>query len=188
MSLPDPDDNTLIRRTREGDLDAFGVLVVRYRHRATGLAYRFLGDAEDARDVSQEAFAKAFRSLPAYRDGTRFDRWLMRIVANTARDLLRTRTRRGPHTPIDSIADVPADSLTPDRAAELGDLHARLARELALLPQRQRMVFVLHEQESMSHAEIAEALGEKVGTVRWLLFRAREQLRDRLADLVEGGE
>ncbi len=188
MSLPDPDDNTLVRRTREGGLDAFGVLVLRYRHRATGLAYRFLGDAEEARDVSQEAFAKAYGSLSSYRDGTRFDSWLLRIVANTARDLLRTRTRRGPHTPIDSIVDLPADSLTPDRAAELGDMHARLARELALLPQRQRMAFVLHEQEGMPHAEIAEVLGEKVGTVRWLLFRAREQLRDRLADLLEDRE
>jgi RNA polymerase sigma-70 factor (ECF subfamily) len=75
MSLPDPDDNTLIRRTREGDLDAFGVLVVRYRHRATGLAHRLLGNAEDARDVSQDAFARAFHSLASYQDGTRFDPW-----------------------------------------------------------------------------------------------------------------
>ena len=169
-------------------MDAFGVLVLRYRHRATGLARRLLGDAEEARDVSQDAFAKAYRCLSTYRDGTAFDRWLLRIVANTARDVLRTRTRRGPHRPIDTVADLPADSLTPDQSAELGDLHARLARELSLLPQRQRMAFVLHEQEGMPHAEIAQALGEKVGTVRWLLFRARDQLRDRLADFLEGGE
>lgn len=187
MHLPEPDDNTLIQRTREGDLDAFGELVVRYRRRATGLAYRFVGNTEDARDVSQDAFAKAYASLDTYRAGTQFDRWLLRIVANTARDMLRARQRRGPHTPLDSISALPADSLTPDRAAELGDLQARLDQELALLPYRQRMAFVLHEQEDMSHAEIAGVLCEKVGTVRWLLFRAREQLRDRLADLLEDG-
>lgn len=188
MSLPDPDDNTLVQRTREGDLDAFGELVLRYRRRATGLAYRFVGNAEDARDVSQDAFAKAYASLGAYRDGTHFDRWLLRIVANAARDLLRARRRRGPHAPLDSIATLPSDSLTPDRTAELGDLRERLASELALLPHRQRMTFVLHEQEDMSHAEIAAVLEEKIGTVRWLLFRAREQLRDRLSDLLDNGE
>jgi RNA polymerase sigma-70 factor (ECF subfamily) len=188
MSPSDPDDNTLIRRTREGDIDAFGVLALRYRRRATGLAYRFVGNVEDARDVSQDAFAKAYASLDSYRDGTRFDRWLLRIVANGARDMLRARSRRGVREPVDSIAALPADSLTPDRAAELGDLNSRLAAELSLLPYRQRMAFVLHEQEDMPHAEIASLLDEKVGTVRWLLFRAREQLRDRLSDLLETDE
>ena len=150
----------------------------------TRLAYRFVHNVEDARALSQEGFVRAFQRLRSYRSGSRFDRWLSCIVANAARDFLRRRKRVAMDGVEERLARLPASSPTPDQVAEWDDLNASFRRERAALPYTWRSVFVLHEQEQLSHAEIGGLLDENVRTVRWRLYKARQRLRERRADFL----
>jgi RNA polymerase sigma-70 factor (ECF subfamily) len=171
-----------VAATREGDLAAFEELVRRYRVRMTRLAHRFTQNVEDARDLSQDGFVRAYENLHRYRLGTKFHRWLCRIVANAARDFLRRRRHLPSESPDGDADGTPSRDPTPLAAAEANDLRSALRRELASLPESWRLVFALHEQEGHKHDEIAKALGENARTVRWWLYKARKRLRERLAD------
>ena len=174
-------DDDLVAMTVRGDLSAFEELVRRYRDPMTRLAYRFLGNVDDAQDVSQDGFVRAYRQLRRYRNGTRFDRWLSRIVANVARDVLRRRTRVGPIPGADEVDSIPDPGPDPAQSASASEIGSALERELAALPDDWRIVFALHEQEGFKHDEIAQLLGENVRTVRWRLYKGRQRLRSRLA-------
>jgi RNA polymerase sigma-70 factor (ECF subfamily) len=182
------DDRTLIARCLQGRVEAFGELVRRYQDRLYNSVYRFLGNAEDARDVVQEAFLSAFRALRKFRGRSRFFTWLYRIALNHAVDLKRrgkflrplseASSDRPGHEPADrSVLTNPAWHL--DRLEE----DERLQQALARLSEEFRLVLILRDIEEMSYDQIAEVLAIPVGTVRSRLHRARLELRRLLEEM-----
>jgi RNA polymerase sigma-70 factor (ECF subfamily) len=191
---PEPeDDRALVRRAQQGEREAFATLVRRHQDRAFNLAYQMVRHREDALDVAQEAFARAYTSLPSFKGDATFGTWLHRIVVNLAIDSLRRR-RRGGETPYDDwrgLPEEPDGELTapddPGMALEAKQTRALLARGIAELPPAQRAALILREVEGLSYEEIARAVGCSPGTVMSRLFYGRRRLRQvlkaRLADL-----
>jgi RNA polymerase sigma-70 factor (ECF subfamily) len=180
------DDRDLVERARRGDRESFGTLVRRHQDRAFNLAYQMVRNREDALDISQEAFARAYTSLPAFKGEASFTTWLHRIVVNLAIDSLR-RKQRGAIATYDDTRAAPeerdADLFTPeDPATALENRQVRdlLARGIAQLPPAQRAVLVLREIEGMSYEEISRAVGCTLGTVMSRLFYARRKLQQVL--------
>jgi len=174
-----PSDAELAVRARAGDLAAFDRLVERHLRRAYALAYWVLGDREDAEDVVQEAFVRAYTNLHRY-DGRRpFAPWFYRILLNRALNWRRSRQRRRTEAlPLEH----PASDPPPDRAAERAEARAQLEAALAALTPVQRAIVELFELEGMTSEEIGAALGLRPGTVRWHLHRARALLRAQLGE------
>ena len=181
-----PDDRCLVERARQGEHEAFGTLVRRHQDRAFNLAYQIVRNREDALDIAQEAFAKAYTSLPAFKGDAAFGTWLHRIVVNLAIDTLRRR-RRGSEAsyddsrgiPEDPEADVPAPD-DPAAAVEAKQTRALLVRGIGQLPPAQRAVLILREIEGLSYEEIARSVGCSLGTVMSRLFYARRKLQQAL--------
>ena len=191
-------DAETIRAVLSGDVDRYAELVEKYHGQAIRLAFSFLGNYEDARDVSQDAFVSAYRSLGRFRAASRFSTWLYRIVVNKCKDACRRRARQ-PAT----VASVgtsepeadPDDGLFVVDVADPGaDPSGRLAhRELARalsdaigeLSLKQRAAFVLHHVHGLSLEEASGVMGCRVGTVKSHVFRATESLRRRLTPWVE---
>ncbi len=187
------DDRSLVEAAARGDRDAFGVLVQRHQGRAFNLAYQVLRNREDALDVAQEAFVKAFASLPGFKAGSTFTTWLHRIVVNLAIDTLRRRRRSEGREYDDrrAIAEEAAAEIeapgNPVAELEMKQVRTLLGRGIAALPPAQRAVVVLREVEGMSYEAIAKAVGCSLGTVMSRLFYGRRKLqrifRAHLADL-----
>jgi RNA polymerase sigma-70 factor (ECF subfamily) len=180
-------DAQLIGRTLAGEPAAFGQLVLRYQDRLYNSLVRVLGSAEDARDAVQDAFVQAFVKLETFRGSSAFYTWLYRIAFNQAmsharrqrptRSLDDERTDRG-HEPVDSQPP-------PDARLDASERAAQVHRALAALSAEYREVIVLREIDGCKYEQIAEILELPIGTVRSRLFRARLELRDRLAPMVE---
>jgi RNA polymerase sigma-70 factor, ECF subfamily len=167
----------LIDAARVGDADAFDELVRRHMHRAFAVAYRVLGQRQDAEDVVQDAFVAALVKLDSFERGRPFGPWLLRIVANRGINLRKSRTLR--HTePIPE--QVASREASPHQAAERSELRAGLQLALAGLPERQRWIVELFELDGFTSPEIAEMLEIPEGTVRWHLHQARQVLRAAL--------
>lgn len=181
----------LVQRAQGGEIAAFNMLVIRHQNAAYSLAFRFLRTREAAEDVTQEAFVRAWRAIDTFR-GERFRSWLLRIVANAARDELRRRKRR-PQRSLDETwddsdmasIDPVEPGLGPQERAEQAELRGVLERALAELPEEWRMVVLLSDVHGMSYEEIAEAVDAPLGTVKSRLSRARGRLRQLL---IESGE
>jgi RNA polymerase sigma-70 factor (ECF subfamily) len=190
------DEAELIRRSRGGDTEAFGVLVESYQRRIFATVYRILGNSEDAREMAQEAFLRAWSKLDSFREGARFSTWLYTIALNLTRSELRKRKVRRDVKPVsldavrsgdDGPRPDPEDPEDPpDAAVERSEVYERARREIEALDPASREVVVLRDMQSLSYEEIAEALGVPIGTVRSRLHRARETLRERLSPLVSG--
>ncbi len=186
------DDAEAIRRVRAGEADAFGVLVDRYGARIARLVRGFVRNEEDARDVAQDAFLKAFARLHRFDGRSSFYTWLYRIAANTAMDHNKKVRRRPPALRLEpaggeegdrAAADPPAPGPSPVEGAARSELRRRIDEALDTLPDAYREVIVLRELEGLSYEDIARALRVSRGTVESRLFRAREALRGRLAHL-----
>lgn len=187
------DDRGLVELARRGDRDAFGILVRRHQNRAFNLAYQMVRNREDALDIAQEAFARAFASLPAFKGEASFTTWLHRIVVNLAIDSLRRKRRAGETVYNDTQAapeEQGAEPSAPDdpaAALETKQVRALLAQGIAQLPPAQRAVLILREIEGLSYEEISRAVGCNIGTVMSRLFYARRKLQQalkpRLSDL-----
>ena len=173
----------LLRRVQSGEAEAFEELVRAHEKTVYNLALRMLGDPQDAEDISQEAFLKAWRSLPEFRGESKFSVWLYRIVSNLCLDRLRRRSRR----PESSLTtededgeqpqwDVPDESLSPERLLERKLTREAVQRGLETLPAEQRQILLLREIRGMSYEEIGEALDLEPGTVKSRIFRARKKL------------
>lgn len=177
------DDRELLERARRGDREAFGGLVRRHQDRAFHLAYQIVRNREDALDISQEAFARAFTSLPTFKGEASFTTWLHRIVVNLAIDSLRREQRGGGAAYDDTRAaseDAGAESPAredPAATLESRQVRALLARGIAQLPPAQRAVLVLREIEGLSYGEISRTVGCTPGTVMSRLFYARRRLQ-----------
>ncbi|MEQ9399575.1 MAG: sigma-70 family RNA polymerase sigma factor [Longimicrobiales bacterium] len=172
-----PGDGDLVQRARRGDEFAFGQLVRKYQRAAYSVAYSVTGRHEDAEDAAQESFLVALERLEECRSPERFAGWLMTIVRNRSRNLVRRESlREMDPVPIGASARGP----TPDRVTETRELRSRLSEALDGLPEVQREIVLLHDLEGWKHREIAERLSLPSGTVRSHLHFARKALRKAL--------
>jgi len=184
------DDQALIDRCRDGDVAAFEPLVEKYRERAWRLAFSVLRDREDAWDVAQEAFIRAWQALPSFRGQSAFYTWLFRIVMNAAADRARQRAARGrafgtERVPEEDWERVMVDpGVAPDERARRAEERERLMRALGALPAPQRTIIMLSDLEGLSYREIAEVLGIPMGTVMSRLHNARKRLRRVLGPIL----
>ena len=181
-----------VRLAQSGDDDAFSALVRLFHKRAISVAYRFLGNADDAIDVSQSAFLRAYRSLGQLEDPARFPAWLMRIVCNLALNYRRFRKLRAMAT-LDEAAlrsESWMDRSTGSRfnhakssaASPLSEeLNEAVTRAVESLPEKQRMALVLFSVEGLPQKEVADVLECSVELVKWNVFQARKKLRELLA-------
>ena len=177
-------DAELIGRFRAGDSSAFDEIVARYERRVFAIALRICRHHEDARDVTQDVFVTALRSLSAFRGEAQLATWLHRVTVNAALDLVRRRGRReGPG--LDEVGDRPASEPGPESAA----IESVRAREVHLALGRiaddQRAVIALHDLQGLDYSEVAAALDVPVGTVKSRLHRARLALAKELGHLRE---
>lgn len=173
----------VIRRVGEGDVNAFEALVAAYEKNVYNLALRMTGNAQDAEDMAQEAFIKAYNSLPSFRGDSKFSVWLYRIVSNVCLDFLRRQNRR----PTASLSvededgeetqfDVPDESQSPELLLERSLTRDAVQRGLLSLSGEQRQILLLREIQGLSYEEIAQALDLETGTVKSRIFRARKRL------------
>ena len=186
------DDAALIERCRAGDIAAFEPLVEKYRQRVWRLAYNVVRDREEAWDVAQEAFVRAWQALPNFRGQSAFYTWLFRIVMNVAADRIRARSARGrafgteriPEEDWDRVLVDQPDDARPDAAAAGSEQRARIEQALATLSADHRRIVVLSDIEGLSYKEIAEVLEIPMGTVMSRLHNARKRLKAALGPLL----
>ena len=169
-------DTKLVRRVQKGDKGAFDLLVLKYQHKIVNLVMRYVRDPEQALDITQEAFIKAYRALPRFRGDSAFYTWLYRIAVNTAKNHLAAQRRR----PMDIELDL--------QDPEQYDLHAQLKetveRAIQALPEDLRTAIILRELDGMSYDEIAQTMECPVGTVRSRIFRARDAIAKKVGALI----
>lgn len=176
------DDRTLVAQTLAGRSEAFGTLVERYDRAVYHLAYRTLRDSEEARDVAQEAFFKAFRSLRTFRPDAKFSTWIFSIAYHACCDRLGRRKRYSN----EELPDRADPGAGPEQEAIAGDEARRLRAAIARLPEKYRSVITLYHLQGRQYDEIAQVLEIPIGTVKTHLFRAKEQLRRMLNETATG--
>jgi RNA polymerase sigma-70 factor (ECF subfamily) len=179
-------DEELVAKSIRGDADSFNELVVRWERPIYALAYRTIGREEDARDVCQETFLRAFRALPGFRGQAKFSSWLYRIALNLCRDWIR-RERRAPVVQPPEDVDLIEMAAAAEPSESIEDLVARkdlsrmVERAMALLPEEQRTAIVLKEYHGLTFQEIAELVGCPLSTVKTRLYQGLIVLRRELA-------
>ncbi len=174
----------LVDAARDGSRGAFDELVRRTYHETYTLAFRLLGHEEDARDVTQETYLRAFRALPDFRGDAKFTTWLYRITANCASTHLGRRARHRHDELHDDLAVADVDpSRDPEQRGEVGALRAELVVALRKLPPKLRAVVVLRDIYDLSHDEIATELSISESAAKVRLHRARRKLREDLLPL-----
>lgn len=182
-------DDQLVARCRRGDLEAFGMVYARFSRQVYRFSYHMLGDPDEADDIKQDTFVKAYQAMPGFRGDCSLQTWLLKIAGNLCRDRIKTRTRRGEMELLPEIEDClhDASSLGADPAdtLERKDMRAAVHRVLAGLPEAQREIIALRDIEEMSYQEIAAVLGCSVPSVKLRLFRARRGFRDRMESLLK---
>ncbi|MDA0978788.1 MAG: RNA polymerase sigma factor RpoE [Proteobacteria bacterium] len=190
MSTTEQTDQQLVERVQRGDKRAFDLLVLKYQHKIVGLVGRYIRDSDEVKDVTQEAFIKAYRALPRFRGESAFYTWLYRIAINTAKNYLVSRSRRPPDTDID-VSDgefqtesaVLRDDDTPEDSMATDQLEKVIFQSIDELPEELKVAVTLREFEGLSYEEIAEVMDCPVGTVRSRIFRAREAIEKSIAGI-----
>ncbi|MEM8982204.1 MAG: RNA polymerase sigma factor RpoE [Pseudomonadota bacterium] len=184
-------DGLLVKRVQAGDKTAFDTLVSKYQHKIVNLVTRYVKDTDEALDVSQEAFLKAYRALPNFRGDSAFYTWLYRIAVNTAKNHLVAAKRR----PMDYDLDLQdpeqydmharlKDGDTPEAVTLKDEMHAVIEQTIRGLPDDLRTAILLREVDGLSYEEIAVAMECPVGTVRSRIFRAREAIANNIDPLM----
>lgn len=185
-----PDDRLLVERCQAGDLSAFEPLVEKYRQRVWRLAFNVLRDREEAWDVAQDAFIRAYQALPSFRGQSAFYTWLFRIVMNLAADRARQRAARGrafgtERVPEEDWERLMADQgASPDSTAAQTEDRERIEKALETLSSDHRAIIMLCDVEGLAYREIAEVLDVPIGTVMSRLHNARKRLRQALTPLL----
>jgi RNA polymerase sigma-70 factor (ECF subfamily) len=185
-------DQQLVERAQRGDKRAFELLVMKYQRKLGRLLSRFVRDAAEVEDVTQEAFIKAYRALPSFRGESAFYTWLYRIGINTAKNYLVALGRRAPTTTgfdneeAEGFEDAEQlrDSSTPESELEGKEIAATVNRAMDALPADLRTAITLREIEGLSYEEIASVMNCPVGTVRSRIFRARDAIAAELRPLL----
>ena len=179
----------IVRKVLGGDANAFETLVLEYEKNVYNIALRMTGNSEDAADMTQEAFVKAYNSLQSFRGDSKFSVWLYRIVSNVCLDFLRSKNRR-PTVSLsvedddgeDAQLDVADESQSPELLLDRKLTRDSVRRGLDSLPPDYRQILLLREIQGLSYDEIAQALSLEVGTVKSRIFRARKRLCTFLID------
>ncbi len=184
-------DKILVERVCQGDKKAFDMLVLKYQNRIVQLVSRFISNREDALDVAQETFIKAYRALPNFEGKSAFYTWLYRIAVNTAKNWSIARSRRPAKRESElseaeqyEFESTMKDQASPDRLVMKDELEKALYSSIEALPEELRSAIVLREMEGLSYDEIAHVMDCPVGTVRSRIFRARESIHERLEPLL----
>jgi len=191
-------DAAIIDAVLAGEVDRYAQLVTKYQDGALRLALSLVGNYDDAKDASQEAFVSAYRALGRFRRGAKFSTWLYRIVVNECKDVYRRRARQPQPVLVGSavdpqddgtalVLDVEDPTAGPSDQLANRELSRRLGRAIHELGLKQRTAFVLHHVEGLSLDEVAGVMRCRVGTVKSHLFRATEHLRSTLAPWMEEG-
>jgi len=185
----------LVKRCQAGDTEAFDELVTRYRTRVFGMIYNMVHSEQDAWDLAQDSFLKAWKSIKRFRGRSSFYTWIYRIVMNVTIDWLRKKQIKGAGTEFDDAIQlrqvdpasktVPKTEALPYETMERGEIRVRIDKAIAQLSSEQRAVILMKETEDMQYHEIAETLGCSIGTVMSRLFYARKKLQTLLRDVYE---
>ena len=183
----------MVRRAQKGDLAAYDELVRRYQQRIYATVYHMTSNHEDANDLAQEAFIKAYQALKTFKGGSSFYTWVYRIAVNKTLNFLKQRKNRTAMSlnDLDFSAENDPDLValvsdkTPRRDAVLAELQQKLNEAMQQLSEPHRMVVTLHDVQGLAHEEIAEIMECNVGTVRSRLFYARQQLQGYLVDYLK---
>jgi len=188
-------DSELIDRYLAGKEEAFNRLVLRHQRRAVNVAYRFLGNYEDACDVAQEAFVRVYKSLRRFKRDCSFKTWLYKVVLNLCRNKYRWKMRRGEFGKISidchgnddcqQPMQIPDDTLSVATEMRRKEIQSRIRESLARLPRNYREILVLRHMEDLSYSDMSKLLGCAEGTIKSRLHRARAEIRKLLADVVE---
>ena len=193
---PDPapvEEMELVKRARKGDLAAYDDLVRRYQERIYATVYHMTSNHEDANDLAQEAFIKAFQALKSFKGGSSFYTWVYRIAVNKTINFLKQRKNRSQMSldDLDFNAEHDPDLValisdkTPRREVVLAELQEKLNAAMQKLSEPHRLAVTLHDVQGLSHEEIAKIMECNVGTVRSRLFYARQQLQAILSDYLK---
>lgn len=190
---PREEDRRFVELAKKGDLHAYDELVKRYQERIYATLYHMTSNHEDANDLAQDAFIKAYKALKSFKGDSSFYTWVYRIAVNRAINFLKQRRNRNHMSLNDADWNVENDSdlvslisdKTPHRDANLSELQEKLNEALQKLSEVHRMVVVLHDVQGMPHEEISKIMKCNVGTVRSRLFYARQQLQAILSDYVK---
>ena len=183
----------LVRRAQRGDLLAYDELVKLYQARIYATIYHMTSNHEDANDLAQDSFIKAFQALKSFKGGSSFYTWLYRIAVNKTINFLKQRKNRV-HMSLNDLdfntennPDLVAliSDKTPRRDAGLKELQEKLNAAMLKLSESHRLVVALHDVQGMSHEEVAQVMGCNIGTVRSRLFYARQQLQSLLTDYLK---
>ncbi len=185
-------DQQLVERAQRGDKRAFELLVAKYQRKLGRLLSRLVRDPAEVEDVTQEAFIKAYRALPAFRGDSAFYTWLYRIAINTAKNYLVAMGRRAPtSTGVDledaenfDDAEQLRDTSTPESELHGKEIAATVNKAMDALPEDLRTAITLREIEGLSYEEIANVMNCPIGTVRSRIFRAREAIATELRPLL----
>jgi RNA polymerase sigma factor (sigma-70 family) len=183
----------LVRKAQRGDLAAYDELIQRYQQRIYATVYHMTSNHEDANDLAQDSFIKAFQALKSFKGGSSFYTWLYRIAVNKTINFLKQRKNRV-HMSLNDLdfntennPDLVAliSDKTPRREAGLNELSEKLNAALLKLSEPHRLVMVLHDVQGLSHEEVAEVVECNIGTVRSRLFYARQQMQSLLTDYLK---
>lgn len=174
-------DPALIEKTKQGDREAFGKLVEKYKQQIYFIAYRMTNNHADADDLSQEAFIKAYRAIGKFRQRANFSTWLYRIAVNTTINYLK-KTQRNPTFTLDENIFIDGNpSANPRKIAENRQLHEQITKAINSLPIKQKVVVELAILEGLPHKEIAKILRCPAKTISWRLFQARKKIKGKLS-------
>jgi RNA polymerase sigma-70 factor (ECF subfamily) len=190
VDLSHEDDEVLVKRAQRGEAAAFDVLVERYKERLYATVYHMTSNHEDANDLVQDAFIKAYKSLRGFRGHSSFYTWIYRIAVNRTINFLKRRRNRNQYSLDDVDSGIQTDPdflelmshVTPRREVGLNELQEKLNEALQELSEPHRAVVTMHDIQGMTHADIAKVMKCSEGTVRSRLFYARQQLQGLLSD------
>ena len=183
------DELDIIRRVLDGDVNAFEQIVLTHQKNIYNLALKMVGNPDDAFDISQDAFLRAYNSLSSFHGDSKLSVWLYRLTSNICIDFLRKKKRRNEvqlsileDDDEDRPLDIPDDRFSPDVELDRAEQRKAIHEGLAQLPENDRKILTLREISGLSYEEIAQALDLELGTVKSKLFRARKKLCNFLLD------
>ncbi len=195
LAQSDVSELDLVKRCQAGDTEAFDELVTRYRTRVFGMIYNMVHNEQDAWDLAQDSFLKAWKSIGRFRGQSSFYTWIYRIVMNVTIDWLRKKKIKGGDAEFDDAIQlreidpasktVPRTEALPHQVMERDEIRARIEKAIGQLSPEHRAVILMKEMDDMQYHEIAEALGCSIGTVMSRLFYARKKLQSLLRDVYE---
>ncbi len=188
-----PADDELVLRAQQGDVHAFDELVERYHGKIYGLTYNMTSNREDAEDLTQDVFVKAYQALPRFKGKSSFYTWLYRIAVNKTINYRKKRNRKRAMSLDQFDNEIKLDDVyhdltskgSPLRNVSLSELQKKLNEVLQNLSEKHRTVVVLHDMQGIPHEDIAKMVGASVGTIRSRLFYARRQMQAELAEFVK---